>query len=179
MDTNMSKQITRTIFETERLLVRKYNGADEDNFFSLNGNPLVMQYIRAVKTREESDAFLKEVISDSLIDPKRGRWAVEEKGTGRFIGSFAIIPMPGEEEKIQLGYSLAPHNWGMGYATELTLAGLSYFFSTNDLPIIYGITEIPNVASQNVLLKAGFKPSGKKMEDEKELLVFVAERQNK
>ena len=48
------------IFETERLLVRQFTIADTDNYFALQGNPLVMQYIRPVKTKEQSDDFKRE-----------------------------------------------------------------------------------------------------------------------
>ena len=164
------------IFETERLIVRQYTEKDAANFFLLSGNEAVMQYIRPVSTREQSDAFLLENTEFYKNWPHRGRWGAEEKATGVFVGSFAIIPIPSMPEKIQLGYSLLPENWGRGFATELTKAGLQYFFKTDLLPEIYGVTEIPNVASQKVLLKAGFQPTGLFMEEGKELLLFVAKR---
>ncbi len=161
------------LFETERFVVRPYTVADRDNFFALSGNEQVMQYIRAVQTREESDKFLDEIINFSMENPLMGRWAVDEKTSGNFVGSFAIIPIAGEEEKIQLGYSLLPDQWGRGIATELTFAGLRYFATNFRDPVVYGITEEPNTASQNVLLKAGFEEFGTKMEGEKTLIVFM------
>ena len=161
------------IFETKRLIVRQFTENDKDNFFLLSGNETVMQYIRAVSTKEESDKFLLENIAAYEVNPHGGRWAVINKATGLFAGSFAIIPMPSQPEKIQLGYSLLPENWGKGYATELTKTGLDYFMKYYSLPEIYAITEIPNTASQKVLLKAGFQPAGTTMEGEKELLMFV------
>ncbi len=164
------------VFETKRLIVRRYNEKDKDNFFSLSGDEQVMQYIRPVSDREASDKFLKEYIAAYKEFPQRGRWATIEKETGHFIGSFAIIPMPTSPEKIQLGYSLRPEYWGKGFATELTISGLNYFFTNDNLPLIHGITEIQNVASQKVLLKAGFKPAGSFMEEGKELLMFKVHR---
>ena len=166
----------RIIFETERLIIRQYTKEDKDNFFLLNGNETVMQYIRPISTKEESDKFLLKNIAMYISNPHRGRWAALEKTTGQFVGSFAIIPIPDDVEKIQLGYSLLPENWGKGYATELTNAGLAYFFANESLPEIYGVTEVPNTASQKVLLKAGFQSFGTKMEGEKELLVFILKR---
>lgn len=166
------------IFETERLIVRQYTEEDKDNMFLLGGNETVMQYIRPVSTKEESDQFLLENITLYEKNPHGGRWAVMEKANGSFAGSFAIIPMRYHPENIQLGYSLIPGNWGKGYATELTKAGLEYFMNNYSEPQIYGITEIPNTASQKVLLKAGFQPAGSIMEDGKELLMFVVKRTN-
>jgi len=160
------------IFETERLIVRQYTEEDKDNIFLMGGNEEVMRYIRPVSTKEESDKFLLDNIAFYSSNPTRGRWAVNDKISNEFIGSFAIIPMPDDKEKIQLGYALLPGYWGKGYATELTRAGLHYFFSHE----IYGITEIPNIASQKVLLKAGFQPFGTKMEGDKKLYVFIVKK---
>ncbi|NOT52317.1 MAG: GNAT family N-acetyltransferase [Chitinophagaceae bacterium] len=164
------------IFETKRLIVRQFNENDKDNFFLLSGDPTVMQYIREVSTKEQSDKFLQENIEAYEINPHKGRWAVTSRGDGSFVGSFAIIPLPSEPGKIQLGYSLRIENWGKGYATELTKAGLEYFMNNYSLPEIYGVTEVPNIASQKVLLKAGFQPAGSFIENEKELLMFVVKR---
>ena len=165
-----------TIFETERLLVRQFTIADTDNYFALQGNPLVMQYIRPVKTKEESDNFFKEKIIGATPGDYKGYWAVEDKANGLFIGCFVIIPIPDDIAKTQLGYSFLPEHWGKGYATEVTIEGLNYFRNQTPLTEIYAVTETPNVASKKVLLKAGFRPFGKKMEGEKELLVFILKR---
>ncbi len=161
------------IFETQRLRVRQYTSRDKELFFSLSGDPQVMRFIRPVSTKEQSDKFLKDNIEYYKEFPARGRWAVEEKEYGNFVGSFAIINIPSIPGSLQLGYSLLPKYWGKGYATELTLAGIEYFFSREELPEVYGVTEIPNTASQKVLLKAGFKSAGTFMEEGKELMLFI------
>jgi RimJ/RimL family protein N-acetyltransferase len=163
------------IFETNRLLVRTYNENDKENFFLLNGSEEVMRYIRPVKTREECDAFLLEVTAYSEAEKLYGRWAVEDKLTKAFVGSFAIIPVEGKEQ-MQLGYALLKEHWRKGYATELTVAGLHYVFTKTPLDPIYAYTEGPNISSQKVLLKAGFKPNGSYNEKGKEIVGFVLGR---
>jgi ribosomal-protein-alanine N-acetyltransferase len=101
-----------------------------------------------------------------------GRWAADEKATGKFIGSFAIIPIEGSDH-IQLGYALLKENWGKGFASELTKSGLAYYFKKTNADHIYAIAERANIASHNVLLKNSFVPDGTKMEDDKELLKFI------
>lgn len=161
------------IFSTRRLRVRHFTARDRDNYFALQGNPEVMQYIRPPKTRQESDLFFKEKILASSPRDYKGYWAVEEKDTGLFVGCFVIIPLPDDPDKTQLGYSFLPPFWGRGFATEVTREGVNYFYNRTPLKEIYGITETPNIASQKVLLKAGFKLLGTKKEGEKELLVFI------
>lgn len=164
------------IFETERLVVRKFNAADYDNYFSLQGNPDVMRYIRPPRTREESDTFLRDKILAADPSDFKGFWAVEEKLSGAFTGCFVIIPIPDDPEKTQMGYSFLPEYWGKGYASEVAIRGMDYFYNETPLTELYGVTETPNIASQKVLLKAGFQPHTKKMEGEKELLVFIVRR---
>lgn len=160
------------VFETERLIVRHYTADDADNFFLLNGDPEVMRYIRPVKSREETNAFLNEVIEYSKINPAYGRMAVNEKQSYLFVGSFAIIPLD-KTEFMQLGYSLLPPYWGKGFATELVKYGLDYIFNKTNLTEIFGVTESMNVASQNVLLKSGFNRHSTVMEGPKELFRFI------
>jgi ribosomal-protein-alanine N-acetyltransferase len=164
------------IFETERLLVRTYTENDQENFFLLNGNAEVVRFIRPVKTREECDKFLLEVVTAANATPLYGRWAVHEKTSNTFVGSFALIPVE-NSDRMQLGYALLPPHWGKGYATELTVAGLHYVFSETPLDIIYGYTEKPNLASQKVLLKSGFLFLEEKKEDEKELSIFALRKE--
>ena len=161
------------IFETERLIVRQYVfETDAENFFLLNSDDDVMRYIRATKSKEECDAFLKKIIETYKINPLMGRWAANEKATGKFVGSFAIIPMEGSED-IQLGYAFLKENWGKGFASELTKAALDYYFKNTKADHIYAIAEEANIASHKVLLKNSFVRDGIKTEEGKELLKFI------
>lgn len=164
------------IFETARLRVRYFTLQDFDNYYLLQGNPVVMQYIRPARTREESDNFLKEKILPSSKDDFRGYWAVEKKENNEFIGCFVIIPLPEDDTKTQMGYSFLPEYWGEGYATEVAQKGVEYFYTRTPLPEIYGVTEIPNIASQKVLQKAGFGFHRQKKEDGKDLYEFIIKR---
>ena len=150
---------------------------DADNFFLLNSDAEVMRYIRPVKSREETDLFLLEVIQYSKENPAYGRMAVIEKQSNFFVGSFAIIPLE-KTEYMQVGYSLLPPWWGKGFATELVKEGLEYIFSKTSLTEIFGVTESMNIASQNVLLKAGFKRHSTVLEVTKELFRFILSKKD-
>ena len=165
------------IFETERLIVRQYNfEKDRENIFRINGDIDVMRYIRPVKTKEESEAYLVEELEKYKIYPEAGRWAVDEKSSGKFAGSFAFIPIEGSQD-MQLGYALLKESWGKGYATELMAEGIKYVFAQTSLKEIYGVTESANIASQKVLLKTGFSLEKKFFEGEKEISRFILKRE--
>ena len=160
------------IFETAKLRVRQFNINDRENFFLLNSHPEVMQFIRPVKNRDECDKFLSDVIAYSTQYPLYGRWFVECKNDNSFAGSFAIIPVE-NSDTMQLGYALLPEHWGKGYATELTRAGLRYVFTKTSLGAVYGYAEKPNIPSQKVLLKCGFRYNGETVNGGKEITEFV------
>jgi [ribosomal protein S5]-alanine N-acetyltransferase len=166
------------IFETDRLIIRRYTAADEENFFRLNGDPEVMRYIREPKDRSECSLFLKRNLLFYQQHPLMGRWAMMEKDSNTFIGSFAIIPVETTDSKrhtdIQLGYALLKDHWGKGYATESTLAGRQYAFDVIKLPLIVAITETANVASQKVLLRSGFEQQPNIKEGNKSLCYFTS-----
>ena len=109
--------------------------------------------------------------------PSIGRWAAIEKGTGNKNPKNAIIPIE-ETEFRQLGYALLKEFWGRGFASELTKAGLQYYFSANKADEIYAITEEANTASQKVLLKNGFVPDGIREEGERRLLQFIFQQKS-
>jgi [ribosomal protein S5]-alanine N-acetyltransferase len=159
------------IFETERLRVRQFTADDAYEFFLMNGDEEVVRYIRPVKTRAECDVFLQEIIKYSEEHPLFGRWAVYEKNSGHFVGSFAAIPIK-DTEKMQLGYALLREMRGKGYATELTKKGIQYFFENTDYTVVHAQTESGNSASAKVLLRCGFTESGRHMEGEKEIVEF-------
>ncbi len=144
------------IFETERLIVRRYLQEEFENFFRLNGDADVVRYIRPVQNREEALDSFQKLLTAYKEQPGMGRWAVHALTDGKFIGSFAIIPLPWDQDKIQMGYAFPKEHWGKGYATELTKKGLEHFWQNFQADEVYGVTEIPHTASQKVLLKAGF-----------------------
>lgn len=166
------------ILETPRLLVKEYTLENADDFIELQMDPAVMQYIRAVATREEAMQFLYQNIRLYRQTPNMGRWAVYEKASNDYAGSFAIIPIPDDADKIQIGYALVTKAWGKGYATELVEYGKPYFFKHHAKDVLYAVTELPNIASQKVLLKSGFKEELDFKEGEKNLRRFTFLREN-
>ncbi|HEX4374841.1 MAG TPA: GNAT family N-acetyltransferase, partial [Puia sp.] len=144
------------IFETERLLVRQYNLDDAENFYLLNSDEEVMKYIRSPKTRQQAFQFLHENIEYYKQFPMYGRWALIERSTQQFIGSFMIRPSTAVNNEIELGYAMFKDHWGKGYATESVKGGLDLAFRKLKLPSVIAITQIENISSQKVLLKCGF-----------------------
>ena len=163
------------IFETERMIVKRFTATDGELFFQINGNADVVHFIRPVKSRAESDAFLQENIHFYLDTSCLGRFAVFAKRDGSFLGTFSYLYLSGDNN-FHLGYALVPGAWGQGYATELVCAGVPYFFQQTDKPAVFAITSAANTASQKVLRKAGFQYQGQVEEHGQLLELFCINR---
>lgn len=146
--------MTDVVFETERLIVRRYTKDDIGNMYRLNSDAEVMRYIRPVMDPDEAKEFLLQNIDMYAASPLLGRWAALDR-QGNFVGSFAVIHIPGSSD-IQLGYALLKEHWGKGYASELTAKGIEYAVA-NGIDPLFALTESNNLPSQKVLLKNSFE----------------------
>ncbi|MGH8886073.1 MAG: GNAT family N-acetyltransferase [Egibacteraceae bacterium] len=58
-----------------------------------------------------------------------GQWAVEEKGSGAFVGRAGLhYPERCDWPGIEVGWTLHPSHWGKGYATEAGARAIAYAF---------------------------------------------------
>ncbi|HMJ55679.1 MAG TPA: GNAT family N-acetyltransferase [Polyangiaceae bacterium] len=147
---------------TDRLALRRLTSEDLDLLDRLHSDPVVTRYVGGVKTRAQTEAMLKTRILEYYEKfPGLGVWATIERASGACIGIHLLNHIQGESY-IQVGYVLFSPYWGRGYATEMTVALLRYGFGELGLPAIFAITDLPNVASQRVLLKAGLERKGER-----------------
>ncbi|GAA4615817.1 GNAT family N-acetyltransferase [Actinoallomurus liliacearum] len=157
--------------ETDRLILRRFTTADEDNLVELNGDPEVMRYLTGGRpsSREEiRSRVLPKFLGYYERFEDLGFWAAEEKATGRFLGWFHFRPHEDEarDGEIELGYRLHRSAWGKGYATEGSRALIDKGFTEQGVERVVAETMTVNSASRRVLEKAGltlvrtFHPEG-------------------
>lgn len=151
------------LIETERLRIRALTEEDLEGMYALDSDPEVHKYLgnKPVKTKEESLKVIQGILKQYEVRGI-GRWAVEDKKTNAFLGWSGLRLYQGEDEEFNgftnfhdIGYRFIRKYWGKGYATESAKACLEYAFNTMKLDAVYGLTELGNEASHNVLLKIG------------------------
>ena len=145
-----------TIIETDRLIIRDITPTDYDDLLSLHSDPIVQEY-----TGEPTINSIEEVIQASeertFMDYKvygYGRWAVVLKSKNCFVGWAGLKYLP-EFDEIDLGYRFLQKYWGMGIATEASIAILKYGFEVLKLKRIIAVAMIDNKASIRVMEKCG------------------------
>ncbi len=143
--------------ETPRLVLRQWRDADRAPFAASNADPVVMEHFPATMSREESDAAIDGHIA-SLAAHGWGNWAVERRSDGAFLGHVGLkptgpeLPFAGAQE---IGWRLARHAWGQGYASEAARAALGYGFVTLGQPRIVAFTATTNLRSQALMDRIG------------------------
>jgi RimJ/RimL family protein N-acetyltransferase len=143
--------------ETERLVLRPWRGEDAGPFAALNADPQVMRYFPATLTRSESDAIIARARTKAVADGICFQ-PVEEKASGRFLGFVGLnraapdVPVPSTPE---IGWRLARHAWGQGFATEAATAWLRFGFETLRLAEIISFTTVGNTPSRRVMERLG------------------------
>ncbi|GII58308.1 N-acetyltransferase [Planotetraspora thailandica] len=143
------------MIQTERLVLRRWREADKDPFAALNADPAVMEHFPAVLSRAESDAMADRIAAD-IADRGFGLWAVEADGafigfTGLSVPRFTAAFTP----CVEIGWRLARHAWGHGYATEAATAALGDGFTRLGLTEVVSFTAVPNLRSQAVMRRLG------------------------
>ncbi|HJR26869.1 MAG TPA: GNAT family N-acetyltransferase [Acidimicrobiales bacterium] len=142
---------------TGRLLLRRWRAADREPFAVLNADPVVMEHFPSTLTRAESDAFVDRIAA-CFQDHAYGLWALEVLGTGRFIGYTGLWPAAFEAPftpAVEVGWRLAQHAWGRGYAPEAARAAVADGFERLGLDEIVSFTSTTNASSQRVMQKLG------------------------
>ena len=141
------------VFETKRLLLRRFTIDDAGLIFQLNKDPEVVRYtLDPMYSIEQATAVLENVIIPQYALNNYGRWAVHEKSNLNFIGWCGLKYRP-ELNEVDLGYRFQKNAWGKGYATEAAFASLQYGFNNIGLSRIVGRALPENLASIRVLEK--------------------------
>ncbi len=142
--------------ETERLVLRAFTVEDVEAMLSVYGDPEVMRFIPSGVL--DAPATARMLAAYRRAQETRGFsvWAVVLKSTGRIVGDagFNLFAETGEPE---LGYSLARHAWGNGYASEAASGCLAAAFAHLHCVRVVALVDVDNEASQRVAARIGME----------------------
>ncbi len=153
----LSPTATVATVATDRLLLRPWQPGDLAPFAALNTHPSVVESLGSSPTRAESEAMV-ERYSSELEREGWGFWAVEVTGGPTFIGLVGLHRVAAAlpcAPAVEIGWRLAPEQWGLGYATEAASAALRYGFGPGSLTEIVAFTTTLNRRSQAVMTRIG------------------------
>jgi RimJ/RimL family protein N-acetyltransferase len=118
-------------------------------------DPEVMRYIGSGRTltREETWRAMAAALGHWVLRGY-GLYAVEEKGSGRFVGRVGLINPEGWPG-LELGWMIGRDQWGRGYATEAAAAVVRMAYDPLGATHVISLIRPQNVASIRVAEKLG------------------------
>lgn len=151
----MSESVPVPVPVPARLTLRDWRESDREPFAALNADPRVMEHFPSTLDRVSSDALAAR-LETRLRAQGWGLWAVDLDG--EFIG-FTGLARPSFEAPfmpaVEIGWRLAPHAWGHGYATEAAIAAAAYAFEVLGLDELVSFTTVRNMTSRRVMERIG------------------------
>lgn len=169
------------VIETERLRLRGHGLEDFPNSAAMWADPKVTQYIGGRPlTEEESWArFLRYIGHWRLLG--FGYWVAEEKATGDFVGEIGFADYKRDLEPSlkgvpEIGWVLASHAHGKGYATEAVRAAVEWGDARFPAARTACIIAPENVASIRVAVKCGYREIQRATYKGHPTMMFVRDR---
>jgi RimJ/RimL family protein N-acetyltransferase len=151
------------VLETSRLILRGHRPEDFDIYAAMWADPTLTRYLGDGSTKLREDAwtsFLRQVGHWQMLG--FGNWIVEEKESGRQIGTIGFNERRRERAPEldgfpELGWMFDGWASGKGYATESLRAALAWGREKLGPVRVIAITAPDNIASMRVAEKCGFE----------------------
>lgn len=119
-----------------------------------------MERMIAAERDDELKKAYAEMLEGCLRHPEDRDWYAMwmiEKTDGTHIGDLCF---KGPGRSPEIGYGILEQYRGRGYASEAVRLALKWAFSHPEVDAVEAETDPDNIASQRVLEKCGFRPSG-------------------
>jgi len=143
------------IFETERLVLRKFILQDVDPLVAVLGDPVAMKFYPAAFDRQGVEDWIARNLQRYERD-SHGLWAMLLRGSGELIGDCGCIVQEVEGKyEIEVGYHTRRDLWGNGYATEAARACTRYAFAELGANRVISMIRPENQRSRRVAEKNG------------------------
>ena len=153
---------------TDRLLLREFVAEDWPAVLAYQRDP---RYLRLYEWEERGEADVRASVDMFIAQQKeqprtRFQLAITLRDNGRLIGNCGIrLERPGGGQswphRAEIGYELAPDEWGRGYATEAARVIAQFGIEELGVTRLEAWTVADNLASARVLSKLGFVEEGR------------------
>ncbi|NLP82826.1 GNAT family N-acetyltransferase [Microbacterium sp. CFH 90308] len=140
--------------DTARLRFRHMRPADLDAMAALLGDPDVMRFYPAPKTREQAAAWIA-WNQRNYAEHGYGLWIIETHA-GEFVGDCGLTwQQVNGARKLEVGYHVVPAWQGRGIATEAAAACRDFVREHLEVQELVAIIHPDNRASERVAEKIG------------------------
>ncbi len=145
------------MFETERLIIRRFTFDDLPKLVELRSDEEVIKYLggRRLQNSEAIEKRLQFYV-DCYAKFGYGMCAMIWKETDEMIGWCGLQPLE-ETGETEVGYGMIKEFWGKGIGYECAKAWLEYGFKTGGAERIVAVADPENTGSWRIMEKCGMK----------------------
>lgn len=147
---------------TERLVLRRFVGADLDAFHAYHSLPDTARFLPG-EAKSYTQCMERVGRYANFVFDKEGDWiclAVEAKGSPGLMGEVVLKWLPGRGQG-EVGWSLAPTARGKGYGAEAADAVLKLGFEELGMHRIEARLDALNTASAALCERLGMRPEAR------------------
>lgn len=140
-----------------QLILKPLNQFDPEALIPLFSDPKVVRYqaMKPFETIADAQAYYTHLLLQSVQHKRIARGIFVD---GNFAGIISLYQI--HKDQCSLGYSLIPHYWKQGIATEAAKMMIHIAFDILHLRRIQAITHPDNIGSIRVLERLRFHPEG-------------------
>jgi len=146
---------------TTRCDLRQVQWQDLDMVLAFNSDLRVLRYVARDPYQTEEQAQEKiQGFLDGYQEQKGIWWTFIERSSGQAMGYGGLFEIDSSLASAEIGYGLMPEFWGRGFMTEIVAEMVRMGFEDLALSSIHALVVPGNEASEQVLLRQGFQPTG-------------------
>jgi [ribosomal protein S5]-alanine N-acetyltransferase len=145
------------VLETERLVLRKMQMYDLDDFYAYSSQPEVARYNSWEPPRSltECREFFQARVIERYKRMQPTQWGVVDKATWRLVGVCGFTEWYPADAKAEIAYGISKTYWGRGYIPEAVRMVLAFGFRVLGFERIQAACALENLASERVMQKVG------------------------
>jgi RimJ/RimL family protein N-acetyltransferase len=150
--------MTKTVFKTERTIVRHMAPADAPFICRLLNEPSWLENIgdRGVRTPEDAEKYIRTTAMATYETLGFGMYLVESRPDANALGIAGLVKRATLNEP-DLGVAFLPEFCRMGYASEAATAVIAHAEGTLGIPRLLAITTPGNQPAIRLIEKLGFR----------------------
>jgi RimJ/RimL family protein N-acetyltransferase len=162
------------ILETERTIMRAWYEADLDAYAALVADPEVMRFVGGAQDRNGAWRQIALWLGHWELRGY-GLWAVERKSDGVLLGRVGLWNPEGWPG-VEVGWALARHAWGQGYAYETAVAATGWAFVNLPIERLLSVIDPENGNSRRLAERLGMSVVGSSRLGEIDALLYGVDR---
>jgi len=144
--------------QTRRTVMREWRASDLDAFAAMSADPQVQRFMGGVEDRAQAWRSMALHTGHWLLRGY-GCWVVERQDDGVVLGRVGLWEPEGWPG-LEVGWKLARHAWGQGFAQEAAHAAMQWAWTVLGATRLISLIDPENTASARVAQRLGMRPDG-------------------